>query len=426
MAKLISDEKTEASPLTDAIRSSQVRRFSLSALVIAVILAVLISSLGSVGIFAFAVRLPAVQRYMHPADAATQNQTQVKQNTVINEESAITEVVQKAGPAVVSIVISKDLSKIPGYGRSPFGDDFFFPFYGRQQQAPAAPNIQQVGAGTGFFISEDGLILTNKHVVSDEQASYTVITSEGKSLDAKVLARDPINDLALVKVDMQNAPKLELAVVDPQVGQRVIAIGNSLGQYDNTVTTGIVSGIGRSITAGGNGASEQLEGVIQTDAAINPGNSGGPLLNVSGEVIGINTAVDRQGQAVGFAIPASDAAKAVASFQKNGTITRPLLGIRYTIITDSLAKQENLPRNYGALIISGNNPGDLAVVTESPAEKAGLAEGDIILEVDSLKIDSKTSLIKVLKKYNAGDAVSLKIFSKDKERTVKVTLGEIK
>ncbi len=419
------NKKTQDFPLTYDLKSHAMRSWSFKTVLVSIILAVIFGSAGSIAATIYAFRLPAFQKYVHPNDPVAQEQPQVKQNIILNEESSTTEVVKKASPAVVSIVVSKDLSKIPGYGRNPFEGEFFFPFYQQpQQQTPKEPNIQQIGAGTGFFITGDGLILTNKHVVADEQASYTVITSDGTSLDAKVLARDPVNDLAIVKVETKNASKLELAdSTSLQIGQRVIAIGNSLGQYQNTVTTGVISGIGRSITAGAGGSSEQLEGVIQTDTAINPGNSGGPLLNVLGEVIGINTAIDRQGQLVGFAIPANDAAKAVASFQKNGSITRPVLGIRYVLITPSLAKQENLPQSYGALIIRGQ---DAAEVPGSPAEKAGLKENDIILQVNDIKIDSKNSLTKVLKNYNAGDIIFLTVFREDKEQKLSVTLGEAK
>lgn len=422
---IIHDNKnSQDSPLTDDLKTHVMRSWSFKTAVVSIVLALIFGSASGIAATIYAFRFPAFQKYVHPKDSASQAQPQVKQSIILNEESSTTEVVKKAGPAVVSIVVSKDLSKIPGYGRDPFENDFFFPFYQQPQQTPNEPNIQQIGAGTGFFITGDGLILTNKHVVSDEQASYTVITSDGTSFDAKVLARDPVNDLAIVKVEMKNAPKLELADSSSlQIGQRVIAIGNSLGQYQNTVTTGVISGIGRSITAGANGSSEQLEGVIQTDTAINPGNSGGPLLNVLGEVIGINTAIDRQGQLVGFAIPANDAAKAVASFQKNGSITRPVLGIRYVLVTPSLAKQENLPKDYGALIIRGQ---DAAVVPGSPAEKAGLAENDIILQVNNTKIDSKNSLTKVLKNFNAGDIIFLTVYREGKELKLSVTLGEAK
>jgi serine protease Do len=351
----------------------------------------------------------------------------IQQQVILQEDSAVVDVVKRSSPAVVSIVISKDLNKIPGFGINPFEFDPFSPFFSVPNRTPSSePNVQQVGAGSGFFVSADGLILTNKHVVSDEQATYTVLTNDGTSYQATVLTRDPVNDLAIVKVDIQDAPTLSLAdSAQLEIGQRVIAIGNSLGQYQNTVTTGVVSGIGRSIVAGGTeGGVEALEGVIQTDAAINPGNSGGPLLNSLGQVIGINTAVDREGQLVGFAIPSNDAQKALDSFRKTGRITRPFLGIRYVMITPALAEQEHLPKDYGALIIRGQSAADVPVVPGSAADKAGLKENDIILEVNGQKVEQSATLSKFLKQFQPGDVVRLKVHSQGQERDVNVTLGE--
>ncbi len=353
------------------------------------------------------------------------------QNLTVNEDSAVIDAVKEKSPAVVSIVISKDLNKIPGYGLNPFSEDPFFNFFygtnGQNQKQQSSPNVQEVGAGSGFFVSAEGLILTNKHVVSEPDASYTVLTTDGKKYDAKVLATDPVNDLAIVKVDIKDAPFLKLADSSKiQIGQRVIAIGNSLGQYQNTVTTGIISGIGRKIVAGGNDGSEQLSGVIQTDAAINPGNSGGPLLNLSGEVVGINTAIDQQGQLVGFAIPSADASKSLSAFQKNGKITRPFLGVRYLIVTKELAQSEKLPKDYGALIVRGEKQTDLAITPGSPADKAGLVENDIILEINGQKISEDNSLADIVKNLNVGDTVKLKIYHKGEEKTVSAVLEESK
>jgi serine protease Do len=346
--------------------------------------------------------------------------TAFNQKITLSEDSAVIDVVKKASPAVVSIVVSKDISKLPGFG--------FNPFFGyTTSPQDKTPNIQKVGAGSGFFVSADGLILTNRHVVEDVQASYSVVTNDGKSYDATVLARDPINDLAIVKVQISGAQTLELADSSKiEIGQKVIAIGNSLGEYQNTVTTGVVSGIGRSITAGSSQGSEQLEGVIQTDAAINPGNSGGPLLNIAGQVVGINTAIDQQGQLVGFAIQSNDAAKAIASFQKSGKIVRPQLGVRYVMITEQLAKDENLPRSVGALIVGGGNTSSPAVLPGSAAEKAGLLEGDIILEVNGQAITEEYTLTRALKNFLAGDTLTLKILQKGQEKEIPVTLGEAK
>ncbi len=347
----------------------------------------------------------------------------------VEEDSSVVDVVKKASPAVVSIVVSKDLSKLPGFGGSPFDfDQFFgFGFPNLYQPKSSEPNVQEVGAGSGFLVSADGLILTNKHVVSDQGASFVVLMNDQKSFEAKVVAEDPVNDLAIIKIDIQNAPYLELANSDEiQIGQKVIAIGNSLGQYQNTVTTGVVSGIGRRIIAGSSEGAEQLEGVLQTDAAINPGNSGGPLLNIAGQVVGVNTAIDSQGQLVGFAIPAADAKRALSTFQNSGKITRPYLGVRYIMITPQLAKQENLPKDYGALVLRGETRTDLAVIPGSPADKAGLNENDIILEVDGKQLGKDLTLVGAIKSKQPGQTIRLKVYSKGVEKDVNIVLGESK
>lgn len=394
-------------------------------LILAVILSLVFGMMGGVSGILYIEKNPALKKFFLDPGAASTGQ-----KITLNEDSAIIDVVKKASPAVVSIVISKDLNKIPGYGMSPLDNDPFFNFfYGNRQSQPqsSTPNVQQIGAGSGFFVSADGLILTNKHVVEDEQASYTVLTEDGKKYETRILSRDPVNDVAIVKVEVKNEPFLNLAdSSNLQIGQRVVAIGNSLGQYQNTVTSGIISGIGRSITAGGQSGSESLEGVIQTDAAINPGNSGGPLLNISGQVIGINTAIDQQGQLVGFAIASNDVARALTSFQKFGKITRPFLGVRYVVINQALADDQKLSRNYGALIVRGSNSSDFAVIPGSPAAAAGLVENDIILEVNGAKIDENHTLSGRMKNFNPGDSVALKIYHNGEEKEVKVTLSEAK
>jgi serine protease Do len=352
--------------------------------------------------------------------------------TAVSEDSAIVDVVHKDSAAVVSIIISKNLNQIQP---DPFSNPFLFdPFFQNRNQPQAtpkgSPQFQQTGAGSGFFISSDGLVLTNKHVVEDTEAKYTVLTQDGKKYDAKVLSVDPVNDLALVKVDIHNAPTLIFADSSKiEIGQRVIAIGNSLGQYSNTVTTGIVSGIGRNITAGGAGVSEQLEGVIQTDAAINPGNSGGPLLNIYGQVVGVNTAIDQQGQLVGFAIPANDAKRSVDSYAKNGKIVKPFLGVRYVIITPTVKDQNNLTVDNGAYVISGvDSKGAVspAVLPGSAADNAGIKEHDILTSVNGQQIDQNNSLASLIKQYNPNDKLTVTILRDKKIITVTIILGESK
>ncbi len=391
-------------------------RHSLAVVVLASIFA---GFLGGFASTTFLSSRPGLQKSLTSGGLAT------NQKVIYEEDSAIIDVVEKASPAVVSIVVSKDLSQMKRYF-SPYGN-FFDVYGGPQNNQKSAPNIQQVGAGSGFFVSSDGLILTNRHVVADTTATYSIVTNNGKTYDAKVLSRDSRNDLALIKVEISNAPVLPFADSDSvQIGQQVLAIGNSLGQYQNTVTSGIVSGIGRSVVAGDGSDSEQLEGVIQTDAAINPGNSGGPLLNLGGQVIGINTAIDQQGQLVGFAIPAGDAQKAIESFKKSGKISYPFLGVRYLMLDDRIAKAHNLSVTEGALILGGEEVGEDGVLAGSPADKAGFKEKDVIIEVEGHRINSQNSLARELKNYNVGQKLEIKVNREGKEQILTPTLEESK
>jgi len=352
---------------------------------------------------------------------------------VTDEESKVVSAVNHASPAVVSIVATKDVTIVEQ--QSPFqqfcNDPFFRQFLGDQCNTPSQPpqtQTQQVAAGSGFVIDSNGLILTNKHVVNISGASYTVITNDGKKYPAQVLARDPVQDLAVVKINASGLPALTLGDSgNLQIGQTVIAIGNALGQFSNTVSKGVISGLSRSITASeGGGSSETLSQVIQTDAAINPGNSGGPLLDLSGKVIGLNTAIVEGAQNIGFAIPINQAKKDISQVEATGKISYPFLGIRYVIITDDIKQKNNLPVNYGALVTHGSNAADVAVTPGSPADKAGIKEGDIVLELNGQKITQDNDLAKMLQSLNVGDTVTLKILSGGQEKTVSVMLGERK
>lgn len=350
----------------------------------------------------------------------------------LSEEVAATEVVKRASPAVVSIIVTKDLSKINQGSPfiSPF-NDFFFQFPGFEFNFPRATpprGKQEVGGGTGFIISADGMVLTNRHVVDDTEAEYTVLLNDGKKYNATVLARDPVLDLAVVKIEAKSLPTLPLGDSDMlQIGESVIAIGNALGEFRNTVTKGVVSGIGRTITASsGSGESEVIEGAIQTDAAINPGNSGGPLLNLQGQVVGVNTAVSQEGQLIGFAQPINEAKRVIDSVKKYGKIVRPYVGVRYVLINEQIKQANQLSVDYGALITRGEDRVDLAVMPGSPADKAGLVENDIILELDSQKIDEGHSLARLIVQKAPGDTVTLLILHKGEEKEVKVKLEEFK
>src|SRR3989338_2322596 len=345
-------------------------------------------------------------------------------------EQQIITTVQQSQKAVVSIVISQDVPLYEQYF-SQQNEGFFgniFPQFNIQipQLRQNGTQKQDVGGGSGFLVSADGLIITNRHVVNQDNAEYTVFLSDGSKHGAKVIAKDPVNDIAVLKIDGNNLPFLRFADSSSlQVGQTAIAIGNALGEFQNTVSAGIVSGLSRSITAGDTlSQPEQLDEVIQTDAAINPGNSGGPLLNLAGDVIGVNVAIVQGSQNIGFALPANIAQSVVTSVQKTGKISRAYLGVRYSNITPEIQQSNNLSVDYGALVLRGQNPQELAVVPGSPANKAGIVEGDIILEADGKKLDSTTSLASFVAKKQPGDSVTLKVLSKGKEKTVTVKLEE--
>ncbi len=358
---------------------------------------------------------------------------------VTTEEQAVINVVKQASPAVVSIIITKDLPVIEEYYTNPFGEIFGpnSPFNIQiPQYQQKGTQKQEVGGGSGFIVSSDGLILTNKHVVLDKEAEYTVLTNDGKKYPAKVLALDPVQDLAVIKIGPQNEvdkqglvsqgpfPTVKLGDSESlQIGQTAIAIGNALGEFRNTVSVGVVSGLGRTVTASGGTFVETIEDVIQTDAAINPGNSGGPLLNLKGEVIGINTATVQGANNIGFAIPINKAKKDIESVQAVGKIVYPFLGVRYILVNDDVQSKNKLPVNYGAWIQKGQN-GEAAISSGSAAEKAGLKEGDIILEINGEKITTDNSLATIIQKYKPGDRISLRILRGTQEETIAVTLGE--
>ncbi len=350
----------------------------------------------------------------------------------IEYEQAIIDTVKEASPSVVSIVISKNVPVYEQQPVNPFGDNSPFDIL-VPKQVQKGTKKQEVGAGSGFIVSEDGLILTNKHVVSDKKADYTVITSNGKKYSAKVLALDPVHDLAIIKIQAiviipeRTEKFLTIKLGDSsliQIGQGAIAIGNALGEFRNTASVGIISGLGRTILASdGQGFSETLEGVIQTDAAINQGNSGGPLLNLRGEVIGVNTAMAQGGQSIGFAIPINIAKRDIDQVTKINKIVYPFLGVRHILVNDAVKEKYKLSVDYGAIILKGDN-GTKAIAKDSAAEKAGLKEKDVILELNGEKISQDNSLSKIIQKYNPGDKVTLKILRIGKEILVDVILGE--
>lgn len=351
---------------------------------------------------------------------------------ILTQDDVVVKLVKSVSPAVVSIIATKDLPVIEKYFINPFGNDEFLkqfvppellPQFSVPQYRQNGTEKKQVSSGTGFFVSSDGYIITNKHVVADKSADYSVILNDGRKLTAKVLSRDPVQDVAILKVEGTDFSVVPLGDSDNiNVGQTVIAIGNALGEFQNTVSLGVISGLNRSVSASSaGGETEQLQEVIQTDAAINPGNSGGPLLNLKGEAIGINTAIAQGAENVGFALPVNFAKKGLADTKEFGAIKYAFLGVRYIIINASVKQEKNLSVDYG-ILLSKSAQGGEAVMKGSPADKAGLKEGDIILEFGEARVDQKNSLTKLLGGKRVGEKVNLKVLREKDILNIVVTL----
>ncbi len=342
----------------------------------------------------------------------------------MKKDLSIVEIAKKVCPAVITIIVSKDLPKIEGFYLMPKGGKgVIMPKFkaGKKQ-------LTKIGGGSGFIVSPDGYLITSQHVVADPDAEYMVIIEPTKKYPAKVLARDPINDLAVLKIEGKGFPYLELETSKKlELGQEVVAVGNALGEFHDTVSSGIVSGLSRHIQATNHVTQEssQLRGLIQTDAAINPGNSGGPLVNKEGKAIGVNTAVVMGAQNIGFAIPIDYAIKDLEEVKKHGKIKRPFLGIKYVILNEQMSEQNKLPVNYGALIIR-ESLGESAILKGSSAEKAGLKEFDIILKAKGEKISNDNPLSAILQKCEIGEKIELKILRNKKQLQLKAILEEKK
>jgi len=331
---------------------------------------------------------------------------------ILQEENAVINVVDSVTPSVVTIGIKKSQKVINSQQL------FFDPFGLFNDQTPDVKeeNIEQ-DIGSGFILDQEGLIVTNKHVVDDLSAEYKVITYSDEELTVEKIFRDPVNDMAILKVTLSGEFKpVTLGDSDHlKVGQVVIAIGTALGEFRSTVTTGVISGLGRGIDAGSPfGGSERLDNVIQTDAAINLGNSGGPLLNSSGQVIGVNVAVSQAGENIGFAIPINLVKESIDNFNATGKFSRPYLGVRYQMLTQRTALLNSVPQ--GAYIVE--------VVEDSPAAKAGIRENDIIVKIDNDKLTDKQGLTEVLSQKKVGDEISLQVYRDKEELTIKVVLQE--
>lgn len=326
-------------------------------------------------------------------------------------ESETIKAVKTAIPSVVAVLMSKELSKI----KKEIGVD-------TTRYLVDEKGMVKIGGCSGFFVSPDGYILTNRHIVEDEEASYTVVW-QNKTYSCQILVRDKITDIAVLKIDGDNFPYLKFTNSSQlKLGQTVIAIGNALGEFQNTVSRGIVSGLSRDIKTEIGEDIHEFFGLIQTDAAINPGNSGGPLINLSGKTIGICTAVVLGVENIGFAIPINQAKGILDDIKKYGKLCRPSLGVRYFLIDEEIQKLHHFPYDYGAFIVYETIPGRGGIVSEGAAEKAGLKEGDIILEINDKKITKQSNLSQILSQYKIGDVIRILYWNKKEEQEIKVKL----
>lgn len=335
----------------------------------------------------------------------------VEKQNVVYEESVITKVIEESLPSVVTVGIVKTTQEAGFLQFDPFD-----PFSGFKQIPGEEKKIDQ-NIGSGFIISSEGLIITNKHVVSDTDASYKILTNDEKKYTVEKIYRDPLNDLAILKINATGLKALPLGDSSSlKLGQMAIAIGTPLGEFQNTVTTGIISGLGRGITAGSpfEGFVEKLDNVIQTDAAISAGNSGGPLLNSKGQVVGVNAAIASEGQNIGFAIPVSVVKDLISSFNKRGgSFDLPYLGIRYQMLDRKTAIANELVE--GAYVQS--------VIEGSPAQKAGIKDEDVITEFAGTKIKSDGKELSVLiSERKVGEIVKIKLWRNKETKEISVTL----
>ena len=343
---------------------------------------------------------------------SSEEKSETIKTRIISEESLVIKAVEKALPSVVTVQIKKTTTSADIWQFNPFDP------YGSLELQPGTEETLEQSIGSGFIVSKDGLIVTNKHVVADTDAEYKIITNDEKVYQTKQILRDPLNDLAIIKIEATHLQALALADSDNlTLGQIAIAIGTPLGEFRNTVTSGIISGLGRGITAGSPLESfvERLDNVIQTDAAINPGNSGGPLLNSNGEVIGINTAVSQQGQNIGFAIPVNVIKELLANYQASGgKISRPFLGIRYKVLDKETAIMNDLAQ--GAYIVE--------VVKDSNADKAGLKPGQVISKIDGQKITKENDITNLIREHQVGDQLILELWDQGQKSERTIVLGQ--
>lgn len=330
--------------------------------------------------------------------------------TVLKEESVVIDVAEQTSPSVVTVSVTTQRQRVSPFFMDPFG------LFGRQYYGQDEPETISQDIGTGFVIDqEQGLIVTNKHVVSNSGSEYKVITKDDTEHTVERIYRDPANDLAIIKVSGDLPPALELGDSNElKVGQFVLAIGTALGEFRHTVTTGVISGLGRGISAGDGWGSyaEEIDNVIQTDAAINPGNSGGPLINSAGQVIGVNTAVAQASENIGFALPIDIVKASLDNFNSTGQFDRPFLGVRYQQIPQQTALLNDVPQ--GALIRE--------VVPGSAADEAGIQEGDIITSIDGRDLKGEDSLATIINSLKAGQTVQIVVYRDGDTQDLSVNL----
>ena len=338
--------------------------------------------------------------YNHPTTSIFHSSNSASNNAATFTEGSISEIANSVSKSVVSIITNTSTT-----------GSFFT---GQVSQA----------AGTGFILSSDGYIATNKHVVANATKIGVILDDGSTYEDVELIGTDPINDFAIIKIkDVKDLTPIKIGdSKTTNIGQQVIAIGNALGTYQNSVTSGIISGKGRSLTASDSSRTtyETLSDMIQTDAAINGGNSGGPLVNAAGEVIGINTAYASQGNNVGFAIPINSVKGIMAGVLKDGKFERAVLGVRYQTITPLIAKEKKLDVTAGAYVKGSNNVS--AVIKGSAGDKAGIKDGDIITAVNDTKIGTAGSLGSLIGEYAVGDTVKLEVYRDKKYIELNVKL----
>lgn len=364
----------------------------------------IIIALSALALIIVSVGVTLLLQYYFTGDVTQHNSVQNDGNQIATtEEATVSSVFENVSPSVVSIVTSLNSTDTEGFWGSSYGEQ---------------------AAGTGIIVSKDGYVLTNKHVIEDAK-SIQILSSSGKVYDdVGIVGVDPLNDIAFLKID--GVTDLPVATLGDsttlKIGQRVIAIGNSLGQYQNTVTSGIISGTNRPIEAAtdNNGGTELLTDLIQTDAAINPGNSGGPLLNATGQVIGINTAIAEDAEGIGFAIPINSTKGILKQILDGGSFQRAYLGVQYVSNSPEVAQKYDLPVAYGAYVYASSGA---VVESGGPADKAGIKKGDIILSVNGVDVGARGSVASLISEYAPGDVVELKVQTGGDVRTVKVTLG---